>query len=220
MAADHAARRIPPDEIFNLATHAVGAALATAGLVWLVVRAEGPLAVTAFAVYGACLVALFLSSTAHHAVPATPESRQVMRRIDHVAIYLLIAGSYTPVCLLAVRPAWGIPLLSVVWGLAIVGIVLKIARPFTSRWVTIALYVALGWSAVVATAEIVRVFPGRAIALLAGGGVTYTVGAFVYAVKRPNLFPKYVGFHGVWHLFVLAAAGLHFAFIAGYVPSS
>lgn len=210
---------VPPGEQFSFWTHAVGALVALVGMVFLILRADGVVAVTAHAVYGSTLVFLFTASAMHH-VPWFQNHglSGALRRLDHIAIYAFIAGSYTPICLLALDVTIGVPLLVGVWGFGITGIVLKIVRPLAPRWVTVGFYIAMGWTAVLAAPWMVRSFPWHALALLAAGGVLYTVGAVVYASERPNPFPRVMGFHGLWHVFVLVAAGLHYAFIYGFVP--
>ncbi len=206
-------------EAFNFVTHGVGALLAVAGLVILVVLAEGPLAVTSFAVYGATLVALFAASTTHHLVQTAhgQERSGWLRRIDHISIFLFIAGTYTPVCLVGLGGAWGWSLFGVVWGLAVAGVALKLFAPFTPRWLTSLVYVLMGWVVLVGIVPVVERFAGDGLVWLVAGGVVYTLGAVGYALKKPDLWPRYVGFHGVWHLMVLAGAGLHFAFLVAHV---
>lgn len=206
-------------EAFSFWTHGVGVLFAVAGGVWLLVQAHGPLATTAVAVYTASLVALLSASTAHHAVQTVhgKERSGLMRRLDHVSIYLFIAGTYTPVTLLSIPPGWGWSLFGVVWGVALVGTLLKLFAPFTPRWATSGIYVAMGWIAVAGIKPLLDAFSVPALLLLLAGGVVYTVGAAGYALKKPDLWPKAVGAHGVWHVMVLVGASLHYAFIAAYV---
>lgn len=209
-------------ETFSFFSHALGVLVAVVALVWLVVRATGPLAVTTYAIYGTTLIALFSASTAHHAIQtATGTERSgLMRRLDHVSIYLFIAGTYTPITLLALSPGWGWAIFGVVWGVALAGIILKLFAPFTPRWATSGIYIAMGWIALVGIKPLLDAFPPDALGLLLGGGVVYTVGAVGYAMKKPDLWPKVIGFHGVWHVMVLVGAGMHLAFIVLHVPSS
>ena len=157
---------------------------------------------------------LFAASTTHHAVQTKEgeERSGWLRRFDHISIYLFIAGTYTPVCL-AMGGAWGVSILSIVWGLALVGILLKVFAPFTPRWVTVTLYIGLGWIAAIAVKPLLENFSTGGLALLIGGGSAYTLGEVGYATKKPDLLPEYVGFHGIWHVMVMLGAGLHFAFI-------
>lgn len=196
----------------------MGAVAALAGLVFLVWRASGPLATAAVTVYGASLVLLYAASTLHHAIPPTPGRRHVLRRLDHVSIYLLIMGTYAPPCLLVLPRNVGIPILAIVWTAGLVGIALKVFRPFTGRWATVALYIAMGWAVVAAIPFAWQALAGPGVWLLMGGGIVYTLGAVVYALQKPDPWPRHLGFHGVWHVMVIVASVLHFVFIALYVP--
>ncbi|MHB8584709.1 MAG: PAQR family membrane homeostasis protein TrhA [Thermoplasmatota archaeon] len=213
---------LPPSERFNLASHGLGALLAMGGTAFLVARAQTTVEAIILAFYGLTLVFMFAASTLHHAVPREdPKSRlDPFRRLDHIAIYALIMGTYAPPCLLDLPPLWGLPLFAIVFGLGTAGIVLKIVRPLTDARVTAGLYVALGWSGILASSQIIAIVPPEGLFLLAGGGVIYTIGALVYARKKPDLFPRYLGFHGLWHIFVLVGAALQFLFIAGYAPAA
>ena len=143
--------------------------------------------------------------------------RGVMKRLDHSMIFVLIAGTYTPFCLLAASGAWGIAILAVVWSIAGAGIALKMAWPDAPRWLGVSLYVGTGWVALVAASEIADWFALVPLLLLAGGGILYTVGGVIYALKRPNPFPRVFGYHEVFHLLVIAGSALHFTLIAGYL---
>lgn len=205
------------EEAFSFFTHLAGALVALVGLVLLVQRAEGTLALASFGIYGATLVLMFATSSLHH---VAHREDGLLRRFDMTSIFLFIAGTYTPASLLALPRAWGVPIVVAVWALAAAGIGLLWLRPRTDRRITTGLYVALGWVALVAAVPIVQRFPWQAIALLVGGGAVYTVGALVYAKKWPDPWPRVVGYHGLWHVFVLVGAGLHFLLIWAYVPTA
>ncbi len=206
-------------EAFSFWTHGIGVLFAIAGLIYLVVSAEGARAVTSFAVYGTTLIVLLSASTLHHAVQTAHghERSGFLRRLDHVSIYLFIAGTYTPVTLLALPPVWGWTIFGVVWGIAAIGIVMKLFAPFAPRWVTSGVYVLMGWVAVVGIKPLLDNFSIAALLWLLAGGIVYTVGAVGYATKKPDLWPELVGFHGVWHVMVLIGVSLHFVFMVGYV---
>jgi hemolysin III len=205
-------------EPFNAVSHGLGAVLSLVGLVYLVYQAEGAMATAAMAVYGASLTVLYLASTLHHGVPGEGRVRRVLRRLDHTAIFLLIAGTYTPVALLALPAGWGWTLFGIVWGLTAVGVVTRNVFLDLPRWAVVGIYLAMGWTALVALKPMVSVFSWSALAWLAGGGLAYTIGAIIYATERPDPMPETVGAHGIWHLFVLAGSAFHYVFIAGYVP--
>lgn len=207
-------------ETFSFWSHGITMLAAIAGLVWMVLQAESTKAGVAFGIYGASMVLLFFSSTLHHAVQSAKARQRsgFLRRLDHIAIYVFIAGTYVPVCLLAMPTGWGISILSVVGGLALLGVLLKLFAPFAPKWVTIALYIGLGWIAVVGIKPLLDAFTLAQLAWLFAGGVVYTVGAVGYARHRPDLWPAWLGAHGVWHVMVMLAAALHFVFIIRFVP--
>lgn len=203
------------EEAFSFFTHLAGALAALVGLVLLVQRAESTLAIAALGIYGATLVLMFATSTLHH---VSHREDGLFRRLDMTAIYLFIAGTYTPICLLALPRALGVPVVALAWLLALVGIGLRWTVPRTPRWVTAGLYLGLGWMSLLGGKSVYVNLSPAALWLLVGGGVVYSVGAVVYATRRPDPWPRFVGYHGLWHVFVLAGAGLHFALIWRYVP--
>jgi hemolysin III len=196
------------EEAFSFWTHAAGALAGGLAAVALVVRARTTTGRIAFGLYGATLVLMFAASALHHVVR---REEGWTRRLDHVSIFLLIAGTYTPYCLVVLP---GLParlLLALVWTLALAGVAMKALLPFAPRWITVALYVALGWSALLGARTVYDGLARGALALLVAGGLVYTVGALVYAAKRPDPWPRVVGFHGLWHVFVLGGAALQMA---------
>jgi hemolysin III len=205
-------------EWFNVASHGLGTLAALGGLALLLRLAESSRAGWAFGIYGLSLVSLLTASTLYHAMPGASRAGAVLHRVDHICIYLLIAGTYTPPCLLAVPPAWGIPLLVGVWAVGLAGVLLEILRPPGTRRLTVGLYVAMGWLALLALPALVRHLPWEGLLLIVCGGVVYTVGAVVYGTRRPDPWPRWLGFHGLWHLLVLLGCGLHFAYMALYSP--
>lgn len=197
-------------EAFSFFTHLAGALAGVVGLVALVLLAEDGLAVAAFAVYGGTLIVMFATSCLHH---IAHRDDGIFRRLDMTSIYLFIAGSYTPMCLLAMPPRWGVPVLVAAWSFAAVGIALRWLRPLTPRWVTVGLYLGMGWMAFPAGFLLVDAVGWAGLALLVAGGAVYSVGAVVYARKRPDPWPRFVGYHGLWHVFVMGGAALHFALV-------
>lgn len=194
------------EEVLNSLTHGLGAMLAVAALVTLIIlgatRGTG-WHVAGYSIYGATLVLLFLASTVYHTVQHTP-LREVFRRIDHAAIYIFIAGSYTPFALVALRGPLGWTMLAIIWGLAVAGILFKVW--FINRWVVLSTlaYVGMGWLGIIAFPQLVQMLPAYGTAFLIVGGVIYTLGVIFYALDR---IPYN---HAIWHVFILAAAACHF----------
>lgn len=187
-----------------------------AGL-FLVIAADGTAATTGAAIYVATLLALFGTSASYHCLASGPRARAVMQRLDHAAIYLLIAGTYVPLCLVALPRSWGIPMLVAVGSLAVLGMVLKLAWFHGARYVSYALYLVMGWVAIVATPVLIASLTGLQLALILAGGVAYTVGFPILVRRRPDPWPTTFGYHEVWHLLVVVAAGLHFAAVTDVV---
>lgn len=211
-------------EPVNALTHAVGAVLGVAGLVVLLVLADGdPVRVASAVVYGVSLVLLFTASTLLHAVRAGVRALRIFRVLDHAAIFVLIAGTYTPITLLPLRqasPVAGWVLFGLVWGLALLGILFKVYWIDAPRWASTGLYLLLGWLAVVAIRPLLGALPVSAFVWLVAGGLAYSVGAVIYALKRPDPFPRVFGYHEIWHLFVLAGAFAHYVLIARFVVAA
>jgi GMP synthase (glutamine-hydrolysing) B subunit len=188
-----------PDALVNALTHGVGVILGLVGLVALIVLADGePWRLASSVVYGVSLVVLFLASTLLHAVRASPGVLRVLRLFDHAAIFVLIAGSYTPITLVTLQsqnPTLAWTLFAVAWGFALLGVAFKLVWIGAPRWVSTGLYLAMGWLAVVAIGPLVTAMPAPGLAWLIAGGVSYTVGAVVYARKRPDPVPQVFGRH-------------------------
>jgi len=210
------ASHAPPseaEETANTISHGIGALLAVAALVVMVVaaaRTGDPWKITAVSVHGASLVLLFTTSTVYH-YASSPDAKALLRILDHSAIYLLIAGSYTPFTLVTLRGPLGWTLFGVVWGLAVVGIVAKAKWIGRFEWVSTALYVGMGWLGVLAAGPLVEVLDPAGIRWLLAGGFFYTggVGFFVWEALRYH--------HLIWHLFVIAGAACHFVAVLLYV---
>jgi len=198
-------------EPVNGLTHLAGAALAAVGLVALVAGPGGALRTAAFAIYGTSLVLLYLSSSAYHLLPLSPAGVARLRRLDHLMIFLLIAGTYTPVSLLALSGAWGWTVFGLVWGFAALGFLQAWLWLDAPRWLTTALYVCAGWVGVIAIVPLARVLPAAGLFHLLAGGAVYTTGAVVYARRRPDPWPGRFGFHEIWHLFVIGGSAFHYA---------
>lgn len=208
-------------EPVNALTHALGVLLAIVALVALVVLAGGdPWRAASAWVYGSSLVLLFLASTLLHALRVPPRVQRRLRLVDHAAIFALIAGTYTPITLVTLQqenPALGWTLFAVAWGFALLGAVFKLVWLSAPRWISTGLYLLMGWLAVLALGPLVSVLPPSGIAWLVAGGLIYSLGAVVYATKKPDPFPRVFGYHELWHLFVLGGSACHFVLIARYV---
>jgi hemolysin III len=203
----------PREELANSLTHALGALLSVAGLAVLVTLAAwhgGAWHLTSVAIFGVSLVALYTASTLYHALrPAALKQR--LRKFDHAAIFLLIAGSYTPFLLVTLRGPWGWSLFGVVWGLAIVGMVLKFWYAGRFRLFSTLLYLGLGWLVLIAFKPLLAALPPAGLKWLLAGGACYSLGTVFYLWKR---LPYH---HAIWHLFVLAGSVCHWIAVCGYV---
>ena len=200
-------------EILNSVTHLVGSFFAVAGLVVLLaagVRAGDPWKIGSFGVYGAALVALYLFSTLYHSLDGRP--KRIFRKLDHTSIYVLIAGTYTPFALVALRGPVGYGLLGAVWTLAAVGILQEFLLRRRIEALSLALYLFMGWLALVAFVPLLRAIGWAGMAWLLAGGVLYTAGVFFYLVDE-----KYAHSHGVFHLFVLGGSILHFLVVLRFL---
>ena len=199
---------------FSGLSHLVGFALAIVGLAWLARHGTSDDVGPGVAIYGASLIALYAASSAHHLVVGGARTTRALRVLDHVAIFLLIAGTCTPVLCRALDGAARTAMLAWVWGAAFVGIALRLLWRRTPRALYTSLYVAMGWMILVRWQDVQRGIPPAALGLIVAGGVIYTLGALVYALRRPNPLPRVFGFHEIWHLFVLGGSALHFAAVA------
>lgn len=201
------------EEIWNGITHGIGAGLAIAGLTVLVLLASiygTSWHIVSFSIYGGTLVFLYLASTLYHSIQL-PKVKQILQVVDHAAIYLLIAGTYTPFLLVNLRGKMGFTLLAIVWGMALVGIIFR--SIFVGRfeaWTTLG-YVAMGWLMVAAYDEMVTAVSPQGMALIIAGGITYTAGIIFFAWKK---IPHH---HAIWHLFVIGGSVCHYLAMVYYV---
>ena len=179
----------------------------------LVALAHGAKARVGAAIFAASLSGLYGVSAAYHRGRWSLDTERLMKQLDHSMIFVLIAGSYTPITLLALRPAWGITLLALAWTGASVGVGITVLRRERWRHAGFVMYLALGWFAVIATPQLLRSLSRAELVLLVAGGLLYTVGAVVLARNRPDPYPAVFGYHEVWHTFVLGAGACHFALV-------
>ena len=171
----------------------------------------------AFSIFGLGMITLYTASALYHLLPLSPTGVARLRRADHMAIFVFIASTYTPFCLLALDGGWRAGLLALIWGLALCGVVLKVLWMGAPRWLSVMLYLGMGWVAAIAAPLIFRAVPTGGIAWVLGGGLLYSAGALVYGLKRPNPLPGVFGFHELWHLFVLAGSACHFWAVLRYI---
>ncbi|MCP9339647.1 PAQR family membrane homeostasis protein TrhA [Stutzerimonas xanthomarina] len=200
-------------EKFNAWTHLTGGVLALIGTVWLLALAamDGDLAkIVSVAIYGFTLVLLYSASTLYHSVRG--RAKAVMQKLDHLSIYLLIAGSYTPFCLVTLRGSWGWWLFGIVWSLAVIGMLQEIKPRSEARVLSVIIYAIMGWIVLVAVKPLLAALGTAGISWLVAGGVSYTVGIIFFAYDQ-----RFRHWHGIWHLFVMAGSLLHFVAILRYV---
>jgi len=200
-------------ERFNAWTHLVGAVLACIGAVWLLVVASldgSPWKIVSVAIYGVTLLLLYSVSTVYHSVRG--RAKVIMQKVDHLSIYLLIAGSYTPFCLVTLRGPWGWTLFGIVWGLAVIGMLQEIKPRSEARILSIVIYAVMGWIVLVAVKPLLAALGTAGFVWLATGGALYTLGIIFFALDY-----RLRHAHGIWHLFVIAGSVLHFVAISWYV---
>lgn len=207
-------------------SHLIGAIASIAGLVVLIVMAalnsnEKGWDIVSFSIFGTGLVLLYTFSSLYHLLNVGETATRVLRKFDHIMIYILIAATYTPICLGPLRGAWGWSIFGVVWGLAVIGIVLTAVWIKAPRWLTTGIYLAMGWTVIIAIYPIVTIFNNlgalSSLWWLLAGGIFYTIGAVIYGLKWPPLKNKYFGFHEIFHIFVMLGSMCQYWFILNYV---
>jgi len=179
--------------------------------------ARDPAEIVAFAIYGATLILLYAASTLYHTLPLSDRPLRALRTLDHIAIYFLIAGTYTPLALITLDGVLGWSLLAVVWVIALAGIPFKILFLDAPVWISTATYLGMGYLSLIAVVPIAHAVSLAGLAWLVAGGLAYTVGAVIYTRRRPDPFPGRFGHHEIWHLLVLAGSGCHYAFMVYHV---
>lgn len=199
-------------------THFIGFMAVLPVFILLVGMAETKSHVVSFAVFGISLLLLYGASTIYHTLMLSAEKIAFLRRIDHMMIFVLIAGTYTPVCLVTLSGKWGMILLSAIWLIAIAGMFMKIFWMGAPRWLSTSIYVVMGWLSITAFVPLMKAVGWGGFGMLLAGGIAYTVGALIYALKKPNLaILKSFGFHEIFHVFVMIGTGFHIAFMFLYV---
>ena len=203
-------------------THFIGMLMAIFAAVPLLIKAAhepSRIYVVSIAIYAASLILLYAASTTYHTFNKSEKINTLLKKVDHMMISVLIAGSYTPICLLVLGGKTGILLLCIVWGIAIVGILIKAFWVYCPRWVSSVLYIGMGWTCVLAFTQILNSMSLAAFGWLLAGGVIYTVGGVIYALKLPlfNSKHKYFGSHEIFHLFVMGGSACHFVVMYAFV---
>lgn len=200
-----------PKDPWSMATHFAGFLAACVGALALVLASTGDASKAwAMGIYGGAMAFVFFASSVYHHFDLGPRANTWLRKLDHVAIFAMIAGSYVPVVIHLLDGAWRTSMLAVIGGIALLGSAFKLWWVDCPRWLSVGLYVGMGWIVVVPAHLILPQLGGAMLAWLALGGAAYMVGAVIYAVQRPDPWPGVFGHHEVWHLFVLAGAGAHY----------
>ena len=202
-------------------THFIAMVMAIGGSVPLLMKASeyGLSCLITMLIFISSMILLYGASTLYHTVNLTGNALKIFKKIDHMMIFVLIAGSYTPVCMLVLDKAQGYPLLGLVWGTAIVGMIMKLFWVTCPKWVSSVVYIAMGWECIFVFRPLLNTLPVGAFVWLLVGGIIYTVGGVIYALKIPVLdrIHKYFGLHEIFHLFVMAGSFCHFMFMFLYV---
>lgn len=208
-------------EPINAYTHLFGAVLSIIGTILLLIyggkgSSLTPAAIISIIIFGLSLTALYTSSGIYHAIKANDATLLRLKKLDHSMIFLLIAGSYTPFCLLTLTGLWQLTILILVWSLAIIGILLKIFWINMPRWISTGFYIGMGWVAILALSPLSKALSMGGIIWLTLGGIMYTIGGIIYGIKKPNISAKF-GFHELFHIFVLLGSACHYWCVFNYV---
>ena len=203
-------------------THFIGMLMAIFAAVPLLIKAAhepGRIYIISLAIYAASLILLYAASTTYHTFDISAKVNTILKKIDHMMISVLIAGSYTPVCLIVLKGRTGIILLSIVWAIAIAGILIKAFWVYCPKWVSSVLYIGMGWTCVLAFTQILNNMSPAAFGWLLAGGIIYTVGGVIYALKLPlfNNRHKNFGSHEIFHLFVMGGSACHFVVMYAFL---
>lgn len=203
-------------------THFIGMVMAIPAAIPLLIKAarqSDPLYIVAMGVYALSLILLYTASTAYHTFDCSERINTILKKIDHMMISVLIAGSYTPICLLVLEKKTGLVLLGIVWGIALIGILIKAFWVYCPKWVSSVLYIGMGWTCVLAFGQIFHAMSPAGFGWLLAGGIIYTVGGIIYALKLSvfNNRHKYFGSHEIFHLFVMGGSLCHYIVMYAYI---
>ena len=197
-------------------SHLAGAVLSALGLVALLrvgIANHDTWQIVSFAIFGGSLILLYSASATYHLLSVSVRAEVVLRKLDHIMIFVLIAGTYTPVCLIALRGPAGYAMLAVVWSLAVAGVFFKVFCLNAPRWAYTGVYLLMGWMSLFIIVPLARAVGLRTLLWLMIGGVFYSLGAVIYCLKKPNLIPRWLGFHEIFHLFIMLGSLSHFYFV-------
>ena len=199
-------------------THFIGLLAVIPVFICLLDQSDSTIKSIALMVFGVSLILLYSASTIYHTLKLSAEKTALLRRIDHMMIFVLIAGTYTPVCLVTLAGKWGYILLSLIWCIAVAGVFMKIFWMNAPRWLSTMVYVVMGWLSITAFVPLMKAVGWGGFGVLLAGGIAYTLGAVIYALKKPNLaILKSFGFHEIFHVFVMIGSGFHVLFMFLYV---
>lgn len=201
-------------------THFIGVILSIVATLLLILKSNSTqslIGVISLAVFGISMILLFTASTLYHWLKLPEEGIKKLRKVDHIMIFIYIAATYTPVCTIVLKGYTGWILLIAVWLVASIGVIIKLFWMSAPRWLSTAIYVLMGWLAVVVIYPLFTTLQLKALIWLLAGGVFYTIGAIIYAIKKPDPFPGILGFHEIFHIFVLAGSFSHFWLMFNYI---
>jgi hemolysin III len=201
-------------------THFIAALLSIAGLVLLICSSVFNATVwhvVTFSIFGASLILLYTASSVYHFLNISEKITKILRKVDHMMIFILIAGTYTPICLIPLRGPWGWSLFGSIWGLALIGIFIKMFYNNLPRWISTIIYILMGWLVIIAIYPLIKTVPVPAVLWLVSGGIIYTLGALIYGLKWPKFNSKIFGFHEIFHLFVMGGSFCHYWLMYRYV---
>ena len=207
-------------EPMNGFTHFIGIPLSILGTILLISLSVNPLKpyhLFSFSIFGVGMIMLYTTSTLYHWLKISDAVTLKLRKVDHIMIFIYIAATYTPICIVALRPSFGWILLAAVWSVALGGITIKIFWMSAPRWLSTFIYILMGWLAVIVIFPLINALQIGALMWLLAGGLFYTIGAVIYALKKPDPHPGILGFHEIFHLFVLAGSFSHFWMIYKYI---
>lgn len=207
------------EELVSSMTHLMYAAVAvflTVVAIFKGVRLSSPYHIVSYSIFGASMILLYLASGFYHLIPKNTKAKLILKKVDHIMIFFMIAGTYTPFCLITLNGGWGWSIFGTIWGLALSGLIFKLFFINAPRILYTSIYLIMGWIVIVAIYPIYKNLSASGLLWLVAGGIFYTVGAVIYAIKKPNPIPGVFGFHEIWHIFVILGTTAHFVSVYFY----